>query len=101
MQCIPVIIPAYEPDKRLLLLLRQRIEQSISSIVIVNDGSSQNYNSIIEETSNIINGNGKLICHNENKGKGSALKTAFGYILSTYPNLVGTVTADLDGQHTV
>ena len=35
-----------------------------------------------------------------NLGKGRSLKDAFNYALITYPDLVGVVTADSDGQHT-
>jgi hypothetical protein len=34
-------------------------------------------------------------------GKGAALKTGFRYAAYTYPDCIGYVTADADGQHTV
>lgn len=33
-------------------------------------------------------------------GKGSALKTAFRYVLENYNDVIGVITADSDGQHT-
>lgn len=38
--------------------------------------------------------------HDDNKGKGRALKTAISYILDNFPNAKGIVTIDSDGQHT-
>lgn len=46
-------------------------------------------------------GYGVLLTHDQNKGKGRALKTAFGYILDCMPEVAGVVTADSDGQHSV
>ena len=42
---------------------------------------------------------GCLLTHPENRGKGSALKTAFTYVSGNMPEAVGVVTADSDGQH--
>jgi len=37
--------------------------------------------------------------HDVNRGKGAALKTAFAAIARDFPDAVGVVTADADGQH--
>ena len=37
--------------------------------------------------------------HESNKGKGAALKSGFAHALSHYPDAVGIITADADGQH--
>lgn len=99
---IPVIIPAYEPDKRLIDLLNTLNENSIAPIIIVNDGSGKQYDDIFDEAEILIKkNNGVLLVHEENRGKGRALKTAFEYVLDSYKAVVGVVTADSDGQHTV
>lgn len=40
-----------------------------------------------------------ILRHEVNKGKGHALKTGFDYVLKEYPEALGVVTADSDGQH--
>lgn len=66
-------------------------------IIVVNDGSSQDYNSIFEEVEQI---EGCVVLkHGVNLGKGRALKTAFNYCLEHFPDYLGVVTADADGQH--
>ncbi len=95
---IPIIIPAYEPDERLLPLLSELVDAG-KYIIVVNDGSGSGYNHIFEEAEKLIDKNGVLLVHKENMGKGRALKTAFSYIINNIPDAVGGVTADCDGQH--
>lgn len=95
---IPVIIPAYEPDERLILLLRNLIN-SEDLIIVVDDGSGSDYTAIFEECKSVLDEKGVILPHDLNKGKGRALKTAFSFVLEHYPNVVGVVTADSDGQH--
>lgn len=98
---VPIIIPSYEPDERLIELLNNLNDQNIGPVIIVNDGSSKEYEHIFEDARDIIKMlGGKLLVHEVNKGKGRALKTAFEYVLSHYPDAIGVVTADSDGQHT-
>lgn len=100
---IPVIIPAYEPDNRLIFLLNSLIENKIGPIVIVDDGSGPEYSDIFEQVREIIEcNNGTILVHDVNKGKGRALKTAFDYVLKNFSeDIPGVITADSDGQHTV
>ncbi|MEF9865521.1 MAG: bifunctional glycosyltransferase family 2/GtrA family protein [Oscillospiraceae bacterium] len=95
---VPVIIPALNPDEKLIKLIKELNENKITNIVIVNDGSC-------EETEIYFNAAEKLGCtilkHCTNMGKGRALKTAFNYCLNANEHLIGVVTADADGQHTV
>ena len=95
---IPVIIPAYEPDKNLLVLCEKLLEAGLIYVIIVDDGSGKEYREIfdtIQQKYNYI-----ILRHAVNLGKGRALKEAFNYALNVNPNLVGVVTADSDGQHT-
>lgn len=98
---VPIIIPAYEPDERLIILLKELKHAKLDSIILVNDGSSKKYNDIFQKASKIIEPNGKFIEYSENHGKGYALKIAFRYVLEHLPDAIGVVTADSDGQHTV
>jgi len=40
-----------------------------------------------------------VVTHAQNRGKGAALKTGFGWILGHMPDCAVVVTADADGQH--
>ena len=73
---VPVVIPAYEPDDRLLRLLKGLVEGGCF-IIIVDDGSGSSYRDIFEEAARLIADNGVVLQHDKNMGKGRALKTAF------------------------
>ncbi|WP_034443933.1 bifunctional glycosyltransferase family 2/GtrA family protein [Butyrivibrio sp. AE2032] len=95
---IPVIVPAYEPDEKLITLVDELVEASLSPIVVVNDGSGKEYDGIFSA----VKEKGALVLnHAVNMGKGRALKTAFNFCLNEYADLCGVVTADSDGQHQV
>lgn len=94
---VPIIIPSYEPDDRFPILLKKLNEAKLGPIIVVNDGSSEEYKNYFEIAQNEY---GAIVLHHEvNRGKGRALKTAFKYCLDEYAGLVGCVTADSDGQH--
>lgn len=90
-----VIIPSYEPDERLPILI-QHLQKQCPHIVVVNDGSGPKFDGIFRklEKSGVT-----VLSHAVNQGKGRALKTAFNYCILQDPDLVGCVTADSDGQH--
>lgn len=94
---IPLIIPSYEPDNRLLELLGNLNSKGIKKVILVDDGSGINYSSIFNEAKNKYGA--IVLTHEVNKGKGAALKTAFDYCLTEVKDLIGCVTADSDGQH--
>lgn len=96
LQDVSVIIPALNPDKKLLELLEKLEEQGFKPPLIVNDGSSpecEAYFKTAEETYHCT-----VLKHEENKGKGRALKTAFSYLLKE-KECSYAVTIDADGQH--
>ena len=96
---IPIIIPAYEPDEKLVKLVNELNRADLKPIVVVNDGSDKDkFGDIFSE----VREEGAVVLeHAVNMGKGRALKTAFNYCLNQYEDLKGVVTADSDGQHTV
>ncbi|MBO4457342.1 MAG: bifunctional glycosyltransferase family 2/GtrA family protein [Butyrivibrio sp.] len=96
---VPVIIPAYEPDEKLIKLVSELVEEKVEPIVVVDDGSGfAEYGRIFDEARKL----GAVVLRNAvNMGKGRALKHAFNHCLNEYENLVGVVTADSDGQHSV
>ena len=97
----PIIIPAYEPDERLISLVDDLVMSGQKKIIIVDDGSGEKYCSLFNKAKQLIEPWGIVISYSENKGKGGALKTAFSYVLKNMPDVIGVVTADSDGQHTV
>ncbi len=92
-----VVIPAYEPDEKLLGVLKDFTEQTSFPIVVVNDGSSEKCIPIFEAVCAFERVT--LLTHEVNKGKGAALKTAFAYIAEQFPASEGILTVDADGQH--
>lgn len=95
---IPLIIPSLEPDEKLLHLLEQLHSAGIENIVLVDDGSGEQYADYFEQAK--ARWGCTVLRHAVNLGKGRALKTAFNYCLNTWPQAPGCVTADSDGQHT-
>ena len=94
---IPVIIPSYEPDEKLPGLLKKLKEAGFQNIVLVDDGSGEDYASFFEQAESCYDC--RVLRHAVNQGKGRALKTAFNYCLQEFGNAVGAITADSDGQH--
>ncbi len=93
----PVIIPSLEPDERLTKIVRDLIETGFKNIILVDDGSGENYYELFGEAKAL---GCTVLRHAVNLGKGRALKTAFNYCLQEFRDAVGCVTADSDGQHT-
>ncbi|WP_438495150.1 glycosyltransferase [Paenibacillus sp. IHBB 3054] len=90
-----ILIPAYEPDKRLLELIVKLQEYQLGPIVLVDDGSGPAYRGIFDMAEAF---GCTVLTHETNLGKGRALKTGFRYIQET--GLSGyVVCADSDGQH--
>lgn len=90
-----ILIPAYEPDIRLLTLIEKLMAVCNHKIIVVDDGSGDAYSGIfkaVKEYGCIV------LTHTTNQGKGRALKTGFRYIQETGER-EGVVCADSDGQH--
>lgn len=94
MKVVP-IIPALNPDEKLIKLVNE-LKKDFSKIIIVNDGSeSKDIFNKLEDFKECI-----ILTHEENKGKGEALKTAFKYYLDNLEkNYLGVIAIDCDGQH--
>ncbi|WP_425407930.1 glycosyltransferase [Hyphococcus sp.] len=99
-----ILIPAYEPDETLVhfiddLLREGAQDAAFAEILVIDDGSTTQaaraaFASL--KTHNQV----KLVAHQQNMGKGAALKTGFREIHKTAPADVRfVVTADADGQH--
>lgn len=93
---VTVLIPAYEPDERLITLIHHLLEEPHVSILIVNDGSGEDYQGIFDTAEQL---GCTVLTHAANRGKGCALKTGFQYLLDNRSQ-TSIVCADCDGQHT-
>ncbi|MBZ5606729.1 MAG: glycosyltransferase [Acidobacteriia bacterium] len=93
----PIVIPAFRPGPQLVALVEQLAGRAVPCIVIVDDGSGPEYAEIFERCSAFAPVH--ILRHETNLGKGAALKTAIRYVLETFPDSTGIVTADADGQH--
>lgn len=94
-----IVIPAYEPDEKLLGVLKDFTEQTAFPIVVVNDGSSEACRPVFDAVrtfDHVI-----LLEHEVNRGKGAAMKTAFRYIGEHFPSDETVMTVDADGQHLI
>ncbi len=91
-----IIIPAYQPDNRVLELIKEIKESSDYDIILVDDGSDPICKPIFY---NALAAGCTVLIHEVNKGKGAALKTAFSYLLHHNCN-DSIICADCDGQHT-
>jgi glycosyltransferase involved in cell wall biosynthesis len=93
-----ILIPAYEPDERLIKLVQELLKKRFCDIVVVDDGSSPAFHYLFEKIENM---SCTVLFHDKNRGKGFALKTGFAYIHDKTSEREGVVTADADGQHLV
>ncbi len=92
------IIPAYKPDFKLTETLRQVTALDfLESVVVVDDGSGNEFQNIFDDIA-------KMPCVNVvhlgvNSGAGGATKEGLQYAIYHYPDALGFVTFDADGQH--
>ena len=91
-----ILIPAYEPDTKLVdLLAAIREEVPSQQVVVIDDGSGPAYQPIFDKAFAL---GCAVLYHRRNLGKGAALKTGFAYIAHRWPG-DDVVCADCDGQH--
>ena len=88
-----VVLPAYQPSTELITLAHS-LYKSGYTLVVVDDGSGPEASGIFEAIAPFSH----LLCHDENRGKGAALKTAFRFITDELPDARIIVTMDADGQ---
>ena len=91
-----ILIPAYEPDDRLVELVEHLATENLG-ILVVDDGSSARCASVFEAVSKHA-----AVLHSEkNRGKGAALKLGMAALQEKFPDATHFITADADGQHSV
>lgn len=90
------LIPAYMPDQK-MIHIAQLLYAYNFEVIIVNDGSSEDYNNVFKDVSKYA----IVLNHEINKGKGEALKTGMSFIKSYFYPPYTVVNVDADGQHQI
>ena len=91
-----ILIPAYRPDNLLIELLINLKKENFD-VVVVNDGSGEQYDEVFKEAEKYAT----VLKQNINRGKGAALRFGFSYV-NLHPNNHNyVITCDADGQHAV
>jgi len=98
MSGVVILIPALNPGPTLVDFVRV-LTDSGAHVVVLDDGSDPGCAEIFAALQQLDGVD--LLRHVVNLGKGAALKTGLNYIACDYPDGVGVVTADADGQHKV
>lgn len=91
-----VLIPAYKPNENFVELVAELRDKGMD-ILAVDDGSGPDYAGLFERAKNL---GAAILKHEVNRGKGAALKTGIAALMQD-AEVLGIVTADADGQHTV
>ncbi len=91
-----ILIPSYNPDEALIELIVSLRQKTTMPIVIVDDGSKKETAPIFAKAEQA---GAVCIAHDQNRGKGAALKTGIAYASRAFFDFSGIVTADGDGQH--
>lgn len=96
---IIVVIPALNPDENLIETVAA-LKSNIcffSNIIVVDDGSRSESQKIFKRLEDDFQV--KILIHSINLGQGRAYKTAMNYCLRKYPDMLGILQCDADGQH--
>ena len=91
------LIPAYKPNENLIYFV-QSIEARGIEVVVVNDGSGEEYLPLFSQLEK--NSRAKVIHFYVNQGKGAALKEGLSYLNKIEDDFV-VITLDADGQHSL
>ena len=95
---LAALIPAYCPGVELTEIVKALTDSKVfDHVIIVDDGSEPEFAPLFVSLQALPRTT--LLRHAANLGKGAALKTGINHALVEYPDLIGVVTADADGQH--
>ncbi len=84
------VIPAYQDEKHIADIVR-RVRQRLDHVLVVDDGSNDQTSQRAREAG------AEVIVHDQNRGKGDAIKTGLGHWLDREVTWVSLL--DSDGQH--
>jgi glycosyltransferase involved in cell wall biosynthesis len=99
LRSLAVLVPAWQPESVLARLVEDLATAGFGAVLLIDDGSGEEWVHLFEALERLPGV--YLVRHEENHGKGRALKTGFHYVQTELPELSGVVTADADGQHRV
>ena len=91
-----IVIPAYKPDERMIGLLEELNMQGFEDIMVVDDGSGEEYGHVFETAKDC---GAIVVRHDRNLGKGAAIKTGITWAVRRFGTMICVITADADGQH--
>ena len=91
-----ILIPAFKPDHILIELL-QNLKKEGFDMVVVNDGSGDDYQKVFDEAEKYA----VVLKQDINRGKGAALCFGFSYVNLNPNNHNYVITCDSDGQHAI
>jgi len=94
---VVVILPAFQPSPTFPSRVRTFHEMLEAPVVVVDDGSDATCRPLFDEAAAMPDC--FVLRHDINRGKGTALKTAFAEVMRRFPGCAGVITADADGQH--
>ena len=93
---ISIILPSYKPDEKLLSTVLGLETAGFKDIIVVDDGGGKEYKRYFDELRR--RESCTVLTHEENRGKGAAIKTAISWYLLNRRG-AGVITVDGDGQH--
>jgi len=96
-QSVVALIPAFEPDQQLVDIVHRLGGHGFTAIIVVDDGSGPSCRPLFDQLERLPDVH--VLRHAVNLGKGAALKTGLNHALWRFPECIGVVTADADGQH--
>ena len=89
-----ILFPSYEPDYLLVNVVKDLRKEGFP-ILLVNDGSGEEFNSIFDQVKDDV----EYLAFDKNRGKGAAMKYGYKNLLRLFPDAKYVITADGDGQH--
>ena len=97
-----IVIPSYNPDVKLSMLVDELIMSGFSDIIIVDDGSDFGIRNV-ETTFEYVKEKAEctILHHPSNLGKGMALKTGFKFCMHNRNKDTIVVTMDDDGEYSI
>jgi glycosyltransferase involved in cell wall biosynthesis len=91
------LIPAYNPAPALEGLVQTLSTLGALGVVVIDDGSAASKQEIFSRISLLPQVT--VLQHAVNLGKGTALKNGLNFAYGKFPQALGVVTVDADGQH--
>jgi glycosyltransferase involved in cell wall biosynthesis len=94
---VVALIPALNPDRRLVDLVGALRRAGCGRIVVVDDGSDGRTAAFFDGVRGLPGCS--VVRHDVNRGKGRAIKTGLAFIRERHADAAAVVTVDADGQH--